>query len=106
VTDWDQAAALAPFHVWKEEVVRERFAWGTDMCLHVALVRVFALPAPWTIPYQPSYGGCRSWVKLPVPPDGLEAALRPAMTDAAWDETASKVRSILERNPVCEMNNE
>jgi hypothetical protein len=100
VTDWDQAAALAPFHGWKEEVVRERFAWGTDTCLHVALVRVFALPAPWTIPYQPAYGGCRSWVKLPAPPEGLEASLHSAMTDTAWDETASKVRSILERNPV------
>jgi hypothetical protein len=99
VTDWDQAAALAPFHVWKEEVVRERFAWGGDTCLHVALARVHALTEPWTIPYLPSYGGCRSWVNLPTLPEGLEAALSPAMSDAAWEKTAQQVREILERQP-------
>jgi hypothetical protein len=98
ITDWDQAAALAPFHVWKEEVVRERFAWGDDTCLHVALVRAYALPEPWIIPYQPGYGGCRSWVKLPAVPAGFESSLRSAMADAAWEQTAAKVREIVSRS--------
>ena len=95
ITDWDQAAALSRFHVWTEEVVKERFAWGDDTCLHVALVRAYALPEPWSIPYQPGYGGCRSWVKLPTPPTEVEASLQPAMTDASWEETAEKVSRIL-----------
>jgi hypothetical protein len=100
VTDWEQAVALAPFHVWKEEVVRERFAWGDDTCLHVALVRAYALPEPWIIPYQPGYGGCRSWVKLPAVPEGLQAKLRPSLADEAWEKTAKGVREILDGKPV------
>jgi len=100
VTDWDQAAALAPFHVWKEEVVRERFAWGEDTCLHVALVRAYALPEPWIIPYQPGYGGCRSWVKLPEVPEEVEARLHPSLGNETWEKTARAVREILDGKPV------
>lgn len=96
VTDWDKVNALAPLHVWTEEVVKERFEWNEDSCLHIALVRVSVLPEVWSFPYERGYGGCRSWVKLPQ--DGLEkeGLLRPVMTDDAWQESAVKVRSILE----------
>lgn len=95
LTDWDKVAALEPLHVWKDEVIRERFAWNEESCLHVALVRVFKLPQVWTFPYQPGYGGCRSWVKLPEEGTALEKTLTPVMSDAAWDEVAGKVRGVL-----------
>lgn len=96
VTDWEKVAALAPMHIWKEEVVRERFAWNEESCLHVALVRVSVLSQPWTFPYQPTYGGCRSWVKLPAG-QGSENAkkLLPVMDDAAWNIVAEKMRDRL-----------
>lgn len=96
LTDWDKVTALAPFHVWKEEVVRERFAWNEESSLHVALVRVSVLPKPWTFPYERGYGGCRSWVKLPESGAGLENNATPVMDDAAWKLTAAKVRALLE----------
>ena len=95
LTNWDRVAALAPLHVWKEEVVRERFAWNEESCLHIALVRVSVLPKAWTFPYERAYGGCRSWVKLPGEGSGLEKNTTPAMGDAAWDATADTVRKLL-----------
>lgn len=96
LTDWDKVAALAPFHVWKEEVVRERFAWNEESCLHIALVRVSVLPNAWTFPYERAYGGCRSWVKLPEGGAGLENSTTPAMDDAAWKVVEAKVRTLLD----------
>lgn len=95
LTDWDKVTALGPLHVWREEVVRERFAWNEESSLHVALVRVSVLPKPWTFPYERGYGGCRSWVKLPAGGRGLEKEARPAMEDAAWNTAAAKVRAML-----------
>ncbi len=96
VTDWEKVAALAPLHVWKEEVVRERFAWNEESCLQVALVRVSALLHAWSFPYERGYGGCRSWVKLPTgqESESVEKML-PVMEDAAWENIAEKVRGIL-----------
>ena len=74
ITQWETAAALAPFHVWREEIVRERFGFGEQAGLHVALVRVFRLAEPWLLEPQRSFGGCRSWVDLP-PTD--HPAMRP-----------------------------
>ena len=74
--------ALEPFHIYSEKTVRDRFDWeGKGMAsgsIHVALVRVRELATPWGFPYEPKYGGCRSWVNLPEPP-------------AAWRETAVQV---------------
>lgn len=96
LSNWEKVTALAPLHVWREEVVRQRFAWNEESSLHVALVRVAALPKAWTFPSDRSYGGCRSWVKLPETGSGLEDRAIPAMSDAAWNETAAKVRALLD----------
>lgn len=66
LTRWESAAALEPFHILQPEVVRERFDYQAAPGIHVAFVRVFRLEASWLLPELPSYGGCRSWVKLPV----------------------------------------
>lgn len=96
ITDWERVKALEPLHVWKEEVVRERFAWNAESCLHVALARVASLDQPWSFPYQPGYGGCRSWVKLPAEGADLEKKTTPVMDDAAWNTAAARIRAILE----------
>src|SRR5690606_10481813 len=38
ISDRAIAAALAPFHVWKEEVIRERFGYGDAEGLSLAVV--------------------------------------------------------------------
>jgi hypothetical protein len=95
ITDWDKLAALAPFHVWKEEVVRERFAWNEESCLHIALVRVHKLPITWSFPYLKGYGGCRSWVKLPPEGKDFEPIVTPVLADEVWNEIAEKIKAVL-----------
>lgn len=50
-------------HVWADHVVAERFHRWRDE-LHVLEVAVSALPEPLVVPWQESFGGCRSWVDL------------------------------------------
>lgn len=95
ITDWEAVAALEPYHIWAEEVVRERFTWNEDSCLHIALVRVYALPAVWSFPYQRGYGGCRSWVPLPAEGAALQAGLNPVLNEAGWEQTAAQIRALL-----------
>lgn len=64
---WPMAAALGPFHILQESVVRERFDYK-GAGLHVALVRVFRLEPIWVLTDNAAYGGCRSWVELPACP--------------------------------------
>jgi hypothetical protein len=86
--EWEKVAALAPLHIYTEATVRERFEWqGKGMAsgsIHVALVRVRELAEPWELVYQPSFGGCRSWITLPEPPAGLLENARPVLDDAAF----------------------
>ena len=96
VTDWPKMEAIAPLHLWNEDVVRERFAYDEESCLHIALVRAYKLPQSWTFPYTKSYGGCRSWVNLPEEGFSLLTHARAAMTDDAWNETAQKLFAILD----------
>lgn len=95
VTDWAKMEALAPLHIWNEDVVKERFVYDEESCLHVALVRAHRLPRRWTFPYAKSYGGCRSWVTLPEEGCSLVPSASPAMDDASWSESAAKIRAIL-----------
>ncbi|MCU0752968.1 MAG: DUF1802 family protein [Akkermansiaceae bacterium] len=88
LTDWQKVAALEPHHIYSEATVRERFDWeGKGMAsgsIHVALVRVRELADPWELVYQPSFGGCRSWISLPEPPAGWRDTARPVLDDAAF----------------------
>jgi hypothetical protein len=92
VTDWAQMQALAPYHIWTEPVVRERFIYDEESCLHVALIRAYTLETEWTFPYSKSYGGCRSWVKLPLE---APAPAAPALSDAAFQASAQAIQQIL-----------
>jgi hypothetical protein len=96
VTDWAKVEALAPWHVWNEEIVRERFVYDDESCLNVALVRAFRWPERWTFPYAPAYGGCRSWVTVPEPPAGVLEASQAAMDEASFQRVLESVSSILD----------
>lgn len=60
----DAVNALLPFHIWNEQFVVERFRWKPTQPLHLLLLRVHRLPTPINIHWQPTYGGCRSWLTL------------------------------------------
>lgn len=83
--------ALLPFHIWNERFVQERLAWKPGIPLQGLLLRSHRLPAPQTVTYQPTYGGCRSWIDL-AETVSLEGS-QPVLCDEAY---ALKVSEILE----------
>ncbi|GAB4245813.1 MAG: DUF1802 family protein [Candidatus Methylacidiphilales bacterium] len=95
--DWSQVVRLAPFHGWTEATIRERFDYADAEAIHVAIVRAYNLAEPWTLPYQPDYGGCKSWVELPDPPPYL--ASTPALSDQAFHALRLQIESILFDSP-------
>ena len=104
VTGWrrlaslDDALRLRGLHLWRDEVIAERFAWGREQAIHLLALRIRRLPVPVEVPVLPAYGGCKSWLELaeeipsptaiPVLEDGafqtrlrtVEAALGGALT--------------------------
>lgn len=80
LTEWSQVEALRDRHIWTDEVIRERFDWeGKGMAtgsIHVAFVKTYSLPKAWSFPYEKKYGGCRSWLELPEPPEAVKLWLK------------------------------
>lgn len=60
----DSLAALSGQHIWREEVIAERFDWGRAKEIHLLAVRVYRLPQSVEMPMRPEFGGCKSWVTL------------------------------------------
>ena len=71
---------LSDLHVLKPEVLEQRFAYDEPKGLHLAMIRVFHITPEWSLSFQKSFGGCRSWVELPEPPAELRFA--PVIGDA------------------------
>ena len=94
VSDWETVEALQPYHVWKEDVIRERFEYNETPGLSLAFVRIFKLPEPWEFPDHRSYGGCRSWVELPVPPES-HVQLLPVIDEAEHEARKAKLTELL-----------
>lgn len=94
LSDWKDVASLEPFHIWKEDLVRERFDCGEVQRIHCALVRVFALPEPLKLTFEKRYGGCRTWVGLPFDsPDEVVAVV----PDDDFTEVQARVENIFQR---------
>ncbi len=94
IDDWAALQRLESFHVWREEVVRERFEYDDQRGLQCAFGRVYRLAPEWTFPDRPSFGGCRSWITLPEYPADANT-LQPVLTDAAHAALAAEVRAAL-----------
>ena len=84
--------ALHPYHIWNQQMVRDRFKWKASQPLSVLLLRVYNLPQPLSISYDSSYGGCKSWIDL-VKPISL-ARLTPVLDDNIYQ---NQVREIISK---------
>jgi len=91
ITDWTEVAALEPFHILAEPVVRERFEYK-GAGVHVAIVRVFRLEPSWVFADKPAYGGCRSWVNLPE--FSVETQFEPVLSDHEHAEIVRRFHAI------------
>jgi len=90
VTDLAVVNRLRDLHVWRDEIVEERFRYDETPGLHVAFVRVFRLEPPQRLRMEKKYGGCRSWVELPA----LEGS---ALVSVLSDEEHARRRIELNR---------
>ncbi|HXG46416.1 MAG TPA: DUF1802 family protein [Methylomirabilota bacterium] len=68
----EAALNLRGQHVWRDEVIADRFEWGRTKAIYALAVRVFRLPCAVELPLLPEYGGCKSWIELgsEIPTDG------------------------------------
>ncbi|MEM7603335.1 MAG: DUF1802 family protein, partial [Verrucomicrobiota bacterium] len=46
LTYWDEVLRLEPYHIWNEEIIRERFEWGDEPGLSYAVINAFPLATP------------------------------------------------------------
>jgi hypothetical protein len=89
----DRLMTLMPFHIWNEEFINQRLQWKPTQTLLVILVRVYRLPTPVTLPYNSSYGGCKSWIDLQRVID-LDGST-PVLTERAYQQQAESIRQVV-----------
>lgn len=94
IENFDAALRLRDQHIWRDEVVREKFETGKSRSVYAMAVRVFRLPLPVELPMAPHYGGCKSWVELDtiVSRDGAQ----PVLTDREFGAKLERLEQALE----------
>ncbi len=60
----DKVAALTPFHVWQNNLAQERLKWKPKQPLYVLALRAYRFAKAIELPWDDSYGGCKSWVEI------------------------------------------
>ena len=81
---------LRDLHIWTDASVQtDRVEFRPKHPVYALVVRAFALPEPVEIARIEAYGGCRSWVDLPVGWDGGGQA---AADNATLATVADRVR--------------
>lgn len=101
ITLLETALGLREFHVWNEEVVRERFHYDEAPGLHLAFLRVYRCEPRWEFADEAKYGGCRSWVTIPDAPPGME--LVPVLADEEHARRGEGLRRVLGDAAIAEM---
>ena len=81
-------------HIWRDEVVAERFEWGQQQNIFALAVRVIRLPVAVEIPMLPQYGGCKSWIDLETEVDTSTAA--PVMNDQDFSSRLKNLEEALD----------
>jgi hypothetical protein len=89
-----QAKALRGQHIWRDEVIEQRFDWGKERAIYALAVRVFRLAAAVALPMNPTYGGCKSWVMLESD-ISLDGAV-PVLDELAFEGKLTKFRTALQ----------
>ena len=88
------AERLRGQHIWRDEVIADRFEWGRAKNIFAIAVRVLRLPAVIELPMAPAYGGCKSWIELEGDVDVRGAT--PVLDDKAFAAKLTHFTSALE----------
>ncbi len=99
LTSFQNALSLSGQHIWRDEVIEQRFEWGGEHAIHAVAVRVFKLRKAVKLPMLPEYAGCKSWVQLreDVSTEGSEPVLNDAEFQAMLDRFQNSLNSTLPR---------
>ncbi len=93
VTDPSVLARLQSYHILSPEEVESRFNQKPAPGVQVALLRVYRLDPPRQIPWQESFGGCRSWAEMDT---DLESCTRVSvLSDERFAELEAELSAIL-----------
>jgi hypothetical protein len=92
ITDPTLLGRLQGRHIWTEQLLQQRFAFGRQPGLHALLARVYRRPTPEQLPLSDRYAGCKSWVELQHPIS--TAGLKPVLSDEEFHHR---------RNEICEL---
>lgn len=90
--DADAIAALHDLHIWRPGHIAERLAFRPKHQLQVLVVNAIRLDTPVTLERTPEYGGCSSWVDLPL---AWEGAGTPTHSRRQLRAVADRVRAAL-----------
>lgn len=93
VVSLEQAKELQGQHIWKEEVIEDRFEWGREQKIFAIALRVARLPAPIDMPMLEEYGGCKSWIELTSKIDTENA--EPVLQNDMFEAKLTAFRSTL-----------
>ena len=88
----DAAQALRGQHIWRDEVIAERFEWGRTKDIFAMAVRISRLQAPVDLSMVPAYGGCKSWIELERDIEPSQAT--PVLTDKDFQLKLGRFRTV------------
>ena len=92
LTEESDLTLLQPYHVWSEKAVANRFHFGKEKGLFAIAARIYRLPIPHLVAFEPEYGGCKSWVELK---QGLSTeGARPVLNDADFQNNWRLINSL------------
>ncbi|MEY3480368.1 MAG: hypothetical protein RIQ71_1143 [Verrucomicrobiota bacterium] len=94
VTERAILTKLQSYHILAPEEVANRYEQDPSPGVQVALLRVYRLEPPQRIPWQKSFGGCRSWAEMDA--DLLGACARVSvLSDERFAALEDELRAIL-----------
>ena len=89
----ESVRALKGRHVWRDEVIEQRYEWGRSKGVFALAVRVFRLGEPVELPMLESYCGCKSWIEIErdISGDGAE----PVLSDDAFASQLDEFQKVM-----------
>lgn len=93
----DALPEIGHLHIWTDESVQsDRVDFRPKHRLTILVVAIALLPEPVVVQRIPEFGGCKSWVDIPIDADAGE----PVHDDAALREIAATVRGAVGPAPL------
>jgi hypothetical protein len=89
-----RAQRLSGQHIWRDEVIEQRFDWSKEKCIFALAVRVFRLPQSVEVPALSDTAGCKSWIDLEqeISTDGAT----PILSKEAFNEKLNQFHAALD----------